>query len=158
MASIRHIEFKKFRFWWFAVVRVAGYSVLIFIKIGLYFTKMWQYNDFQDGGSLARGREGLSSPPAGRYTCLGLVIWRHDFDVRVPRETSLSSDVSCNLYYPGTRQPEWQVLPAASTRWPVLVYAAQVCRLCSSRPIVLTIFNSPRMVAKTYTTEINWLN
>jgi len=29
---------------------VAAYSIQNIIKIGLYFTKIWQQNDFDDGG------------------------------------------------------------------------------------------------------------
>jgi len=51
MASVRHLELKVFSFGQtISVIVLIHSSVQTFIKTWWYFTEIWRYNDFQDGG------------------------------------------------------------------------------------------------------------
>ena len=51
MAAAAILNFKKINFW------LRGYSICYsvqnFIKIGLFFTEIWRFNDFRNGGRLS---------------------------------------------------------------------------------------------------------
>ena len=53
MASVRHLELKVFSFGQtISVIVLIHSSVQTFIITWWYFTEIWRYNDFQDGGRL----------------------------------------------------------------------------------------------------------
>jgi len=51
MAAVRHLEFKKNNYF-FGHVTVIGFTICCdvsnFIKIGLFFTEIWRFNDILD--------------------------------------------------------------------------------------------------------------